>query len=229
MICKGVMNQILSHKLALNANFIIIHDKAQLAPVMPGNENWEEPEDRYFTNGREYKKRNWHQIHLTKQMQQNDPKFIETLDNMRIFHDQKDGGLREMIALMKDRIISERDALSLYRYDFQDLLIASTNEEVDRWNKMLLKQSGPGQLKVKYTKTNRTHVNNERVILQTEKEQNQELAFASTVHIVQGLTFPDRLFISLSLLEKRNNFDNHLLYTAVSRVKSLDQLYLVAV
>ena len=106
-------------------------------------------------------------------------------------------------------------------------MIASTNEEVDRWNALLLKQSKKGQLTLKYTKTTRKYVNNERVIGQTEKEANQELAFASTVHIVQGLTFPDRLFISLSLTEKRNNFDNHLLYTAVSRVKSLDQLYLV--
>ena len=65
--------------------------------------------------------------------------------------------------------------------------------------------------------------------MQSEQLACQELAFAATVHIVQGITFTDRLFISLSLLKKENNFDPHLLYTAVSRVKSIDNLYLVRV
>ena len=49
MICKGVMNNILTHKNAKNANIVLIHDRAQLAPVMPGNEDWDTPSDRYFT------------------------------------------------------------------------------------------------------------------------------------------------------------------------------------
>ena len=115
--------------------------------------------------------------------------------------------------------------------DTKDIVIASTNEEVDRWNALPLKQAGPDELKLKYTSTakNYSYVNNERVIRQSTQLACQELAFASTVHIVQGITFTDRLFISLSLLKKGNNFDPHLLYTAVSRVKSVDNLYLVAV
>ncbi|MDR3572015.1 MAG: hypothetical protein P4L81_07590, partial [Candidatus Pacebacteria bacterium] len=131
-------------------------------------------------------------------------------------------------------IISPEECLKLYRMDTEDLMIASTNEEVDRWNELLEKQAKNEQrtygfvpLKVKYNRSIRGYVNNQRLILQEEMNQHQDLAFASTVHIVQGLTFPDRLFISLSLTQKNNNFDNHLLYTAVSRVKTLENVYLV--
>ncbi len=229
MICKGVMNNILTHRNARNANIILIHDRAQLAPVMPGNEDWADPKQRYFTNGREYKARNWFEVHLTEQKRQSDPKFIEILDKMRLLHDTNNGGLKDMIELLKNRIIPEKEVVNLYRMDKEDLMIASTNLEVDRWNAILHKHAKPGELKLKYTSECPGHVKNERIIQQSVCPANMELAFANTVHIVQGLTFPDRLFISLSLTQKRNNFDNHLLYTAVSRVKSIDQLFLVQV
>lgn len=226
MICKGFMNNILTDKNALNANMVLIHDRAQLKAVVPETLSWKEKQVSYFTYGEEFKKREWFNIHLTKQMRQNDPRFIETLTKMRAMHDEA-GSLPKMIELLKDRIITEQEAKDLYRMDTKDIVIASTNDEVDRWNEILKKQAKKGELKLKYTTTTDKHVNNERVILQTEQQACQELAFASTVHIVQGLTFTDRLFISLSLLKKNQNFDSHLLYTAVSRVKSIDLLYLV--
>ena len=229
MICKGVMDNILTHKNAMNANIILIHDRAQLAPVMPGNEDWTNPRDRYFTNAAEYKKRTWNQIYLTEQKRQTDPHFIKILTQMRTLHDQPGRGLLQMIELLKERIIPEKDVAALYQFDTEDVLIASTNVEVNRWNEILSKSAQPGELKLKYNKTKGDHVNNERVILQSEIGKDMELAFAATIHIVQGITFHDRLFISLSLLQKNNNFDNHLLYTAVSRVKSIDQLWLVKV
>ena len=230
MICKGMFNQMLTDKHAKNANLVIIHDKAQLAAVLPDNSRWEDPKARYFTYGKEYKAREWNKIHLTEQKRQNDPRFIEVLEKMRELQDQP-GSLPQMIKLLQDRIITEEAAKGLYRMDTKDIVIASTNEEVDRWNKVLLKQAKAGELKLKYTSTakNYSYVNNERVILQTNQLACQELAFASTVHIVQGVTFTDRLFISLSLLKKGYNFDPHLLYTSVSRVKNVENLYLVAV
>jgi ATP-dependent exoDNAse (exonuclease V) alpha subunit len=230
MICKGMFNVMLSDKNAKNANLMIIHDRAQLAAVMPDNSHWEDPKTRYFTYGKEYKARQWNKIHLTEQKRQNDPRFINILDRMREMQDQA-GSLPHMVKLLEDRIITEEAARDLYRMDTKDIVIASTNEEVDRWNKMLLKQAKPNELKLKYTSTakNYSYVNNERVIMQSEQLACQELAFAATVHIVQGITSTDRLFISLSLLKKGNNFDPHLLYTAVSRVKSIDNLYLVRV
>jgi UDP-N-acetylglucosamine transferase subunit ALG13 len=226
MICKGVMNLILTHRYVEGANVVLIHDRAQLAPIVPDNSKWECPEDRYFTNGKEYKKRSWHQIHLTEQRRQNDPNFINILTKMRDLHDRADGGLQQMIELLKDRIITEKKVKDLYRYDTEDLVIASTHEEVTRWNKKLMNKN---ELKLIYTKTTKNYVNNQRVIQQKEIGVNQELAFASTVHIVQGLTHHARLFISLSLTKKGGNFDNHLMYTSVSRVKTLDNLYLIAV
>jgi hypothetical protein len=228
MICKGMFNQMMTDKNAKNANLIIIHDQAQLAAVMPDNSRWEDPKTRYFTYGKEYKARQWNKIHLTEQKRQNDPRFIHILDRMRELQD-KSCSLPTMVNLLEDRIISQKEALELYRMDTKDIVIASTNEEVDRWNQMLLKQAKPNELKLKYTTTKGKHVNNERVIMQTNQLACQELAFASTVHIVQGITFTDRLFISLSLLKKGNNFDPHLLYTAVSRVKTIENLYLVRV
>jgi hypothetical protein len=225
MICKGIMNRILTHENALRANIVLIHDRAQLAAVIPDNTRWEHPKLRYFTNGDEYKKRQWHRIQLTRQMRQTDPNFSAALDEMRVMQDENK--LQEMIDLFPDRVISEAEALQKYRMDTKDIVIASTNEEVDRWNDMLLKRAKPGELKLKYTKTGKKHVNNERVILQSEKLESQVYAFASTIHVVQGLTFTDRLFISLSILKKNNNFDPHLFYTAVSRLKTRENLYLV--
>jgi hypothetical protein len=225
MICKGMMNLILTHKNAKDANFVLIHDRAQLAPVMPDNARWILPEMRYFTNGDEFIKRNWRKVHLTEQRRQTDPVFIDILSKLRTLHDNVGGGLTEMVELLKHRIIPEADVKGLYRYDNEDLVIASTHEEVNRWNKILYNEK---ELKLIYTKTTKNYFNNQRVIQQTTKLECQELAFASTVHIVQGLTHTDRLFISLSLLKKGNNFDSHLLYTSVSRVKDINNLYLIA-
>jgi len=230
MICKGVMNNNLTDKNALNANMVLIHDRAQLAAVTPENKHWEDPKTRYFTYGKEYKKRNWFKIHLTKQMRQNDPRFIGILTKMRAMQDEC-GSLPKMIELLKDRIITEKEALELYRMDTKDIVIASTNDEVDRWNQILLKQAKPGELKLKYTTNGKEHVNNERVIMQKEEDrlESQVLAFGSSIHVVQGLTFTDRLFISLSMLRPNCNFDPHLFYTAVSRLKDIENLYLVKV
>jgi len=226
MICKGVMNNNLTDKNALHSNFVLIHDQAQLAAVTPDNSKWEDPKTRYFTYGKEYKKRSWFKIHLTKQMRQTDQNFIDILNQIRAMQDECNS-LPKMIDLLKDRIITEEQAKKLYRMDTKDILIASTNEEVDRWNEIFLKRAKEGELKLKYTTNTKDHVNNERVIMQAYKGDTQELAFASTIHIVQGLTFTDRMFISLSLLKPNCNFDPHLFYTAVSRLKVKENLYLV--
>jgi len=230
MICKGMFNQMMTDKNAKNANIVVIHDRAQLAPVLPDVTSWKEKQTRYFIYGKEYKARQWNKIHLTEQKRQNDPRFIGVLEKMRELQD-KPKTLPQMIKLLEDRIISQKEAKELYRMDTKDIVIASTKDEVDRWNQMLLKQAKPNELKLKYTTTAKNHayVNNERVIMQDTQLACQELAFACSVHVVQGITFTDRLFISLSLLKKGNNFDPHLLYTSVSRVKSVDNLYLVAV
>ena len=226
MICKGVMNNNLTDKNAKDANFVLIHDQAQLAAVTPENSKWEDPKSRYFTYGREFKKRKWLNIHLTKQMRQTDPAFSAILDKIRDMQDECKS-LPKMIELLKDRIITEEECKKLYRMDTKDIVIASTNNEVDRWNKIFLKLAKPGELKLKYTTNTTNHVNNERIIMQTEQGESQVLAFASTIHIVQGLTFTDRLFISLSMLKPHCNFDPHLFYTAISRLKVMDNLYLV--
>ena len=139
----------------------------------------------------------------------------------------KCGSLPKMVEMLKDRIITEVEAKKLYRYDTKDIMIATTNEEVDRWNDILLKLAKPGELKLKYTTNGKHYVNNERVIMQSEQMDTQALAFASTIHVVQGLTFTDRLFVSLDILKPHKNFDPNLLYTAVSRLKVMENLYLV--
>ena len=57
MICKGVMNNNLTDTNAKNANFVLIHDHAQLAALTPDNSDWKDKQTRYFTYGKEYKKR----------------------------------------------------------------------------------------------------------------------------------------------------------------------------
>jgi hypothetical protein len=188
MICKGVMNNILTHKNAKDANFVLIHDRAQLAAIIPENSKWEHPEARYFTNGEEYKKRNWYEIHLTEQKRQNDAEFIAKLDKCRSLQDEKEG-LEQMVQLFKDRIVTEEEAIQRYNYKTYDLLIASTVDEVKRWNEIFRKNAAPGELKVKYETTakSKKYVKNLRLIMQSEVKIKplQSLAFAATVHLVQ--------------------------------------------
>jgi hypothetical protein len=215
MICKGVMNRILTHPFALDANIIIIHDPAQLNPVMPSSKGWKDKFP-YFRYGEEYKARNWFKIHLTEQKRQTDEELKRRLDLVRNMHCSDD-----KVELFKDRIISKEEVKSLYRYDTEDLVLASTNEVVDEWNKILSK--GAPSLKVKYTRSTKKYAMNERLIGQKSIGNDQELAFASTIHLVQGLTFLDRIFLSQTSLD----FDPHLFYTACSRAKTLDQIYLI--
>jgi hypothetical protein len=62
------------------------------------------------------------------------------------------------------------------------------------------------------------------IIIGSLKDQpdNSEIRYAYTVHSIQGETAKNRLFIDI-----RNLFDTTMLYTALSRAKSLDQIYLI--
>ena len=217
MICKGLMNNILTHRNAKDATIILIHDKAQIGPVMPKSDNWKNSSP-YFTEGREYQAREWLHIHLTEQKRQTDPMFIERLEKIRNLDK-----FTEKVAVFQDRIIDAETAKRLYRFDTEDLVLASKNVLVDEWNATLQKLAPAGQLKLKYKNSTPRHAKNERVINQSEMGANQALAFASTIHMVQGITFTSRIFLVL----KDCNFDPHLLYTAVSRVKTMDNIYLI--
>ena len=50
----------------------------------------------------------------------------------------------------------------------------------------------------------------------------KELAFATTIHCVQGKTFNNKLYVDLTNLFEWGSF-----YTAVSRLTTLDDLYLI--
>ena len=217
MICKGVMNAILNHKHAKDATMILIHDPKQLAPVVPAHDRWQDSSP-YFTEGREYNKRRWNQIHLTEQKRQTDPVFIEKLEKIRNLN-----AFPEKLSILQDRIIDAETAKQLYRFDTEDIVLASKNVLVDQWNQILKAIAPANRLKVKFTRSTKRYANNERVINVSEVADNQELAFASTIHLVQGLTFTARIFI----VKQDCNFDPALFYTAVSRVKTIDDIFII--
>jgi len=147
----------------------------------------------------------------------------------------KQVSLKMCIYVFRDRIISEEDVLQKYKYDNTDLVVASTNSEnnpeIDYWNKKLY---NPHSLKVQYTrriqKTKRNDVEHnigDRLIMQKQQEKSQKLAYASSINAVQGRTFHDNLFLSLSIEKVGGNFDSHLFYTFITRPEYLNQIYLI--
>lgn len=62
------------------------------------------------------------------------------------------------------------------------------------------------------------------IIISETRPPNSEIRHAFTIHAIQGETCANKLFIDL-----RQFFDHRMAYTALSRAKSLDQIYLINV
>jgi hypothetical protein len=233
MTCKGMMDRILTHVNSKDANFVLIHDRAQLAPVMPETYIWREEKSPYFTNSEEYQKRKWHLINKTEQKRCKDEELYRRLCIVREKQGEKKGQFRSpefvaaelktLIEIFADRIISSDEMINLYRHDEEDIVLCGTNIGVDGYNAVITASNTTGKMKVKYSKNINGFANNQRLIEQPAVGQFQELAEACTVHVVQGLSLDCRIFISMTQL----NHDPHLLYVAASRVHYLKQIYLV--
>ena len=97
-----------------------------------------------------------------------------------------------------------------------DLIICSTNKTKDFYTEKYKNKN-----KYYITKSDRIYGTGE-IYLETPLTSNYELRHAFTIHSIQGETCLGKLFIS-----KTQFRDNRLIYTALSRAKKIEQIYLV--
>jgi len=113
------------------------------------------------------------------------------------------------------RIITFEEALKIY--DKKDMIIASTNEDKNRYTESLK------HIKKWYVTKNSLNYSNGDIVIQDEKPETQcEIRHAYTVHSIQGETTDYKLFIHLNRI-----YSYRMLYTAISRCRRWEQIYFV--
>jgi len=106
------------------------------------------------------------------------------------------------------------------KYDIQDMLLSGTNELKDYYTNLF---SGKfNQEKYYIMENNRLHSNGDIIIGEKPDKCKCEVRHCFTTHSIQGETALNKLFIDSSKM-----FDSRMFYTAISRAKNLDQIYII--
>ena len=115
----------------------------------------------------------------------------------------------------------KRSELFMFKsYQMDDLIICSLNKTQIAFNKVFDEEN---RLEKKWKITGKTDKYNRGSFQRGDiKTDQKELAFATTIHAVQGKTFTNKLYVDLG-----NIFEWGMFYTAVSRLTTLDDLYLI--
>jgi hypothetical protein len=118
-----------------------------------------------------------------------------------------------------DRIITVDKLKEMYEID--DMILTGTNSLKDYYTKLF---DGKFQKKNKYyvTNNNRLWSNGDIVIGEKPIKTSCEVRHAFTTHSIQGETAKFNLFIDSSKM-----FESRMFYTAISRAKRLEQIYLI--
>ena len=105
-------------------------------------------------------------------------------------------------------------------YTIDDMLLAGTNDLKDHYTSMF---EGSFPTEKYYIKSNnRIHSNGEIIIGAKPDKTDCEVRHAFTTHSIQGETATDKLFIDSSKM-----FDTRMFYTAISRAKTIEQIYII--
>ena len=115
---------------------------------------------------------------------------------------------------LKDRTINHTDIKKMYKIN--DMILSRTHNIKDSYTNMF-----PDMEKWYVTKTDRVYQNGQ-IIIGNKPETTCNLQHAYTIHSIQGETAKHKLFIDVE-----KNYDSRILYTAISRATTLDQIYLV--
>ena len=116
------------------------------------------------------------------------------------------------------KVINYSQLKELYTID--DMVLAGTNHLKDHYTSMF---EGSFPTEKYYIKSNnRIHSNGEIVIGAKPDKTECEVRHAFTTHSIQGETATHKLFIDSSKM-----FDTRMFYTAISRAKTIDQIYIV--
>ena len=113
-----------------------------------------------------------------------------------------------------DRIITKEELSQ--KYDVKDIILTGTNETKNVYTEMFK------HIEKYYCKENNRVYCNGDIIIGEKPDCKSELRHAYTTHSIQGETAYNNLFIDASKM-----FDARMFYTALSRAKRLDQIYII--
>jgi hypothetical protein len=102
-------------------------------------------------------------------------------------------------------------------YKINDMVLCRSHETKDIYTEMFKHLN-----KWSILENTREHKNGDIIISDEKPNCKCEIRHAYTVHSIQGETAEHNLYINMD-----NYFDSRILYTAISRAKTLDQIYLV--
>jgi hypothetical protein len=112
------------------------------------------------------------------------------------------------------RIINDEKLKSLYKVE--DMILVGTNKVKDQYTEMF------NGLEKYYCKENNRVYSNGDIVIGTKPDCKCELRHAYTTHSIQGETAQNNLFIESSKM-----FNARMFYTAISRAKTLDQIFII--
>lgn len=112
------------------------------------------------------------------------------------------------------RIINNDTLKSLYKV--QDMILVGTNQVKDEYTEMFK------QLEKYYCKENNRVYSNGDIVIGEKPDCKCELRHAYTTHSIQGETAQYNLYIESSKM-----FDARMFYTAISRAKTLEQIFII--
>ena len=122
----------------------------------------------------------------------------------------------EVNHLVKARIQHITVAELQATYTVEDMILSRTHEVKDQYTKMF------ETMNKWYITTNTRQFKNGMIVIGDKPETTCQLQHAYTVHSIQGETAENRLFIDV-----KKNYASRLLYTAISRAKTLEQVRLI--
>ena len=121
--------------------------------------------------------------------------------------------------LTKNRIIDKEELQEIYTIN--DYILVGTNKVGFEYTDLF---KGTFEEEKYYIKANTSEVSNGDIVYSQEKPVhcNSEVRHHFTTHSIQGETIESNIFIDISKM-----FDSRMFYTAISRARRLDQLYLI--
>jgi len=119
-----------------------------------------------------------------------------------------------VINQLNDRIISDNDVQQMY--NINDMILSRSHEIKDKYTNMFQ------HLNKWYVLKNTRLYQNGCIVIGDKPDTTCEIRHSYTIHSIQGETASHKLFINIE-----KYYDPRLLYTAVSRAKRLDQIYLI--
>jgi hypothetical protein len=112
------------------------------------------------------------------------------------------------------RIINNDNLKKIYKVD--DMILVGTNKVKDEYTEMF------SSLEKYYCKENNRLYSNGDIVIGSKPDCKCELRHAYTTHSIQGETAQHNLYIESSKM-----FDARMFYTAISRAKTLEQIFII--